>query len=94
MYQSKLVREYMIIGIAKQIADAIPAMKSAEIAQNAKDYVARLEDTIADIKLDYTNWIVSDIVLDNNKVIPKHLEQKIKNNFDWYIRAACVSLIL
>ena len=52
--------------LAKQIADAIPAMKSAEIAQNAKDYVARLEDTIADIKLDYTNWIVSDIVLDNN----------------------------
>ena len=29
-----------------------------------------------------------------NKVIPKHLEQKIKNNFDWYIGAACVSLIL
>jgi hypothetical protein len=27
------------------------------------------------------------------KVIPKHLEQEIKNNFDWYIRAACVSLI-
>ena len=52
--------------LAKQIADAIPTMESAEIAQNAKDYVAKLEDTIADIKVDYTNWIVSDIVLDNN----------------------------
>ena len=26
-----------------------------------------------------------------NKVIPKHLEQEIKNIFDWYIRAACVN---
>lgn len=60
--------------LAKQIADAVPTMKSAEIAQNAKDYVAKLEDTIADIKLDYTNWIVSDIVLDNNK------SNKDKNN--------------
>ena len=52
--------------LAKQIADAIPTMESAEIAQNAKDYVAKLEDTIADIKVDHINWIVSDIVLDNN----------------------------
>ena len=27
------------------------------------------------------------------KVIPKHLEQEIKNNFDWYIRAACVNIV-
>ena len=33
-------------------------------------------------------------ILVKNKVIRKHLEQKIKNNFDWYIRATCVSLIL
>ena len=26
-----------------------------------------------------------------NMVIPKHLEQEIKNIFDWYIRAACVN---
>ena len=25
------------------------------------------------------------------QVIPKHLEQEIKNIFDWYIRAACVN---
>ena len=66
--------------LAKQIADAIPTMKSAEIAQNAKDYVAKLEDTIADIKVDYTNWIVSDIVLDNNNTKDRSNRQQKKSN--------------
>lgn len=28
-----------------------------------------------------------------NYVIPKYLEQEIKNNFDWYIRAACMNIV-
>ncbi len=43
----------------------------------------------------YLGYMLTSLTLDNelNKVIPKHLEQEIKNNFDWYIRAACVNTV-
>jgi len=56
--------------LVKQIDDAIPDMKSEEIAQDAKDDVERINSVIENMKSNPKNWIVSNITRDSvsNKV--------------------------
>ena len=56
--------------LAKQIDDAIPDMKSEEIAQDAKDDADRINAVIENMKSNPKNWIVSNIIKDgiSNKV--------------------------
>ena len=70
-YDDPVEKWILFLGtLAKQIDDAIPDMKSEEIAQDAKGDADRINSVIESMKSNPKNWIVSNITKDSisNKV--------------------------
>jgi Rad3-related DNA helicase len=54
--------------ICSELKEAIPNIGTNEAKLDAKQYLNRLEDAIAAIRIDPKNWIVSEIVHENNEI--------------------------
>ena len=73
----------LLESLYSQIDESIPDIETSEIKIDAKQYLQRLEDTVDAITEDPKNWIVSEIIYDddNNKINVNRNRKVIKVTF-------------
>ena len=57
----------LLDSLYSELNRAIPNKRSSEVKIDANQYMQRLRDTIIAIRVDPKNWIVSEIVYDDNE---------------------------